>query len=223
MGLDMYLERYPRYKDIRPENIHALEDFVEWKNDPEAQKYSLEEWCGWSESLVPNAKDGEYLKQFLTTRYYAWDTDRKYPHTRVYEQVAYWRKANQIHGWFVKNVQGGVDDCAYHDEVTKEKLEELINICQEILLKAELAAGKIANGYRFDANGKMLPIMQDGCFVTNSEVCEKLLPTESGYFFGNTEYNEFYINDVRYTYETLKKVLEETDFEKQMLFYCSSW
>ncbi len=37
-------------------------------------------------------------------------------------EVGYWRKANQIHNWFVKNVQGGVDDCGYYG-VTKEKLE----------------------------------------------------------------------------------------------------
>ena len=24
--------------------------------------------------------------------------------------ICYWRKANQIHGWFVENIQGGVDD-----------------------------------------------------------------------------------------------------------------
>lgn len=25
--------------------------------------------------------------------------------------VGYWRKANAIHGWFVKHVQGGKDEC----------------------------------------------------------------------------------------------------------------
>ena len=27
------------------------------------------------------------------------------------ESFGYWRKANQIHKWFVDNVQGGIDDC----------------------------------------------------------------------------------------------------------------
>lgn len=27
------------------------------------------------------------------------------------KDVMYWRKANQIHNWFVKHVQNGVDDC----------------------------------------------------------------------------------------------------------------
>lgn len=46
--------------------------------------------------------------------------------------AAYWRKANAIHNWFVKNVQGGVDDC--HDyPVTAEQLLELRNKCAAIL------------------------------------------------------------------------------------------
>ena len=26
-------------------------------------------------------------------------------------RLAYWRKANQVHAWFVEQVQGGKDDC----------------------------------------------------------------------------------------------------------------
>lgn len=40
------------------------------------------------------------------------------------EEVGYWRKANQIHKWFVENVQGGIDNCDYH-EVSKAQLEKL--------------------------------------------------------------------------------------------------
>ena len=29
----------------------------------------------------------------------------------ISERIGYWRKANQIHNWFVENVQGGEDDC----------------------------------------------------------------------------------------------------------------
>lgn len=45
----------------------------------------------------------------------------------VIEQVAYWRKANQIHRWFVDNVQNGKDDCRDYDlEETKRQLEPLL-------------------------------------------------------------------------------------------------
>ena len=29
----------------------------------------------------------------------------------IEEEVGYWRKANQIHRWFVTNIQDGVDNC----------------------------------------------------------------------------------------------------------------
>ena len=39
-------------------------------------------------------------------------------------EVCYWRKANQIHNWFVENVQDGDDDCRDY-YVSEEDLEEL--------------------------------------------------------------------------------------------------
>ena len=41
-------------------------------------------------------------------------------------KVWYWRKANQIHGWMVKNVQKGEDDCGlYH--VNEQQIESLLD------------------------------------------------------------------------------------------------
>lgn len=36
----------------------------------------------------------------------------------------YWRKANQIHGWFVKNVQNNNDDCGLY-EVSIDQIKKL--------------------------------------------------------------------------------------------------
>ena len=44
-------------------------------------------------------------------------------------EVGYWRKANQIHGWFVDNVQDGVDDCGTY-QVSREKIAELLELCE---------------------------------------------------------------------------------------------
>lgn len=48
------------------------------------------------------------------------------------QEVAYWRKANQIHGWFVDNVQGGVDECQ-ESPVSRRQLETLRQLCMEAL------------------------------------------------------------------------------------------
>jgi len=42
--------------------------------------------------------------------------------------VAYWRKSNQIHNWFVINVQRGEDDCGEY-YVSNNKIKELVNTC----------------------------------------------------------------------------------------------
>ena len=53
-------------------------------------------------------------------------------------EAGYWRKANQIHNWFVQNVQDGEDDCrsAY---VSQEKLTELRELCQRAIDNPEQA------------------------------------------------------------------------------------
>lgn len=47
-------------------------------------------------------------------------------------RAGYWRKANQIHEWFVKNVQGGEDECKPH-WVSREQLIELQSLCHQVL------------------------------------------------------------------------------------------
>lgn len=58
--------------------------------------------------------------------------------------VAYWRKANAIHQWFVDNVQGGEDDCRDY-RVSVEALRELRDLCRGLLVKRdpELAAEEL--------------------------------------------------------------------------------
>ena len=46
------------------------------------------------------------------------------PHGYVEFCVGYWRKAHDVHRWFVQNAQNGVDECQ-STEVTREQLEEL--------------------------------------------------------------------------------------------------
>lgn len=102
-------------------------------------------------------------------------------------EVGYWRKANQIHKWFVDNVQDGVDNCAtYYVDV--EQLKELKSICEAILNDHSLA--------------------------------EELLPTSEGFFFGGTEYDDFYFNDLKDTIDIINYCL---DLDYDYFEYSSSW
>ena len=106
----------------------------------------------------------------------------------VVEEAGYWRKANQIHRWFVENVQRGTDDCGSY-WVSREKLEELLDLCKRV--------------------------------KEDNSLADELLPSASGFFFGGTEYDEWYFNDIDNTIQIIEECLsdeEADDFE-----YHSSW
>ncbi len=103
--------------------------------------------------------------------------------------VGYWRKANQIHYWFVKNIQNNNDDQNEY-WVPRERLEKLLEICKKVL----------------ESKSKNL--------------AKKLLPTQSGFFFGSNKYDDNYYFQVEKTIKILEKALK---LPKKWEFYYSSW
>lgn len=110
------------------------------------------------------------------------------PVKEVQIEAGYWRKANHIHDWFVQNVQNGEDECRPH-YVAREQLQELKDVCEQVLADRSKAA--------------------------------ELLPTASGFFFGSTDYDEGYFQDIEATIQIINDCLalpNSWDFE-----YRSSW
>lgn len=142
-------------------------------------------------------------------------------YNRDLSEIAYWRKVNQVHKWFVDNVQNGVDDCNYY-LVSKEQIIQLRDICKEILNNVELVDSKVINGWK-TVDGKMVENYEDGKMIKNPEICERLLPTQEGFFFGNYEYNQLYLDGIEYTYNILNAILDILDFDDYEVYYGSSW
>lgn len=106
--------------------------------------------------------------------------------------IGYWRKANAIHRWFVENIQEGIDDCGNY-YVSRGQLKTLKTLCEDSL--------------------------QWGKYRNPSE--EPPLKTQSGFFFGSTDYDEWYIADLKDTIKIIDKCLALSlnyDF-----YYSSSW
>lgn len=224
MGLDMYLNRMPRHKEVTANQVSAVEEWFSYEERPEKYAHcTFEEWCGFREQDLPDKNTIKYFRNIRTFNYPAWDTEKKWGSWRIIQQVGYWRKANQIHNWFVENVQDGEDDCDYHHEVTKEMLELLKATCAAVIKASKLVPGTLIDGYEYTKDGQRIPMYQDGLVIEDSTVAERLLPTTCGFFFGGTNYDEWYVNDLKETIEIIDKVLEETDFETQMIYYVSSW
>ena len=147
------------------------------------------------------------LDMYLTGRMYVseWSTPENYEAVKgVFPQIpwkingvsfeaGYWRKANQIHKWFVDNVQDGVDECKEH-EVSREQMEQLLSVCKRVIADPKLG--------------------------------EELLPAASGFFFGPTEYDEFYLGNIEDTISILEEILSPENEEKYRFvdfYYQSSW
>lgn len=103
------------------------------------------------------------------------------------KELGYWRKANQIHNWFVENIQNGIDDQAEYP-VSIENLEELRSLCKKILNDKNLA--------------------------------EDLLPTQSGFFFGSTEYDEWYFQNIKDTIQIIDEALIDLQEEEVLVYTC---
>lgn len=118
--------------------------------------------------------------------------------------IGYWRKANQIHRWFVTNVQNGVDDQGEY-LVTKEQAQTLRDVC------AEAAKCFTSSGKRTKQGGK--------------DRLKRLLPTQDGFFFGSTEYDEWYLAALKNTIMILDDVLSgaSIDWNTERLFYTVWW
>jgi hypothetical protein len=110
----------------------------------------------------------------------------------VVERVGQWRKFNALHKWFVENVQGGEDDCREY-EVRYEQLEELHDLLQQM---------KANKG--------------------DTEFAQSQLPTQSGFFFGSTDYDQFYWGDIDMSIEILGECLREKENYSEY-YYRSSW
>lgn len=165
MGLDMFLFEVPKIGDMTCEEVLSVQVNLGKLKSERNELY---------EQVKPHIKNfvkyGHKWKSLLT-------------------EVAYWRKANQIHHWFVENVQAGVDLCDPY-EVNHNQLEKLHRLCVKVI---------------------------------DTRQASELLPTQPGFFFGSTDYDDFYDLDLEYTKSTTEILLKTFNFDTHYLVYQSSW
>jgi hypothetical protein len=137
----------------------------------------------------------------------------------ITEEVAYWRKANQIHGWFCNNCEEVVADVKYY--VTKENLEELLKACKtvlETLNKIPKVKKEVVGGWR---DGKEYMVEVEG-YDNTDEVLE-LLPPTPGFFFGSLEIDEYYKEEIEDTIKVLEDELSTEGSDYPEYEYYASW
>lgn len=129
-------------------------------------------------------------------------------HAEVKVCLAYWRKANAIHRWLVANVQDGNDDGGTYP-VTRDQLLELRKVCSDVLSASELAEGEVTTAIVYDTDDPAgRKVTEEGQVLADTTVAEQLLPTTSGFFFGSTDYDQWYYGELESTIEQIDAMLE---------------
>ena len=208
MGLDMYVTI--RHKDTQSK----LEAYEAWE-----QKYSYEEWQRLTEEQREEWRNSE----------------PEYDENMYGKELMSWRKANQIHNWFVKNCQNGVDDCERY-VITVADLMKLKELCEKILTMTEKH-----KEMRYTSYGATEKEEVDVLCLTleGVEYASEHLPSRSGFFFGGTEYDAWYVWELENTVEQINDTLDTINCEygfalnsdlvtgeykgDYIIEYCASW
>lgn len=140
----------------------------------------------------------------------------------VIEEIAYWRKFNALHGWFVTNLANQVDDCKeiYVSEENLKELHELLMKVQETLNNA-----KTVETVHKDWNGNDYTVESFDCENELNEL--GFVPTE-GFFFGGQNIDSYFKNNVDNTVKVFEEILAEIEENKKNglsseYYYRASW
>lgn len=208
MSLIMYLNRAPRYKDITIQDIKLMESFFRWHHENETKGShsggSFEQWCGHSESELPNLHTIKYFYEFYKKRTVYAEGVGAQEVFSILEQTSRIVKANQIFGWFYKNVMHKQANKNYF-EVTKSQLESLLSDCK-----------KVKDSFVVTENNK---------YIVDESIAKEHLPVfeNGGYFFGSINYDETYAKQVVDMITIIEDILEATNFDKQVIYFNAIW
>ena len=140
-------------------------------------------------------------------------------HDDILSGVIYWRKANSIHAFFCDNgalEADGQEDVGYY----LVGRDAILNLIERIT--AIISDKPKQEQVKYYDVSKSAEVTETVDYQLNITLAEELLPTRSGFFFGNTDYNYWYYTDLVRTADLLKKELAAVP-NQQVWFYYASW
>ena len=215
MALIIHFERVPRYQNmwtkeyetLPRETVERVNEYYNWRKAKHAgyANGTFKDWCGLTEDMLPDKYTMNYYREFYNEKkvYNDYDGELIEKET-IFEDLCRLVKMNQIFNWLINNVTDGKIDKEYH-EVTNEQMFELYK-----------ALRMVKRAISYD-NGKFK--------VEDEEVAKKYMPLmeEVPPFWGVSEYNEVYAEQVVNAYFTIDKIRRYTNFEKETLYFVTSW
>ena len=98
---------------------------------------------------------------------------------------------------------------ALHSYIVKTFANGIDN-CQDIIL------------YKEDVE-QIKKVLDDVLKANTEEKAREILPIQSRFFFGETDYDEFYFNEAKVAADLMQSLLDNFDFENYQLVYQASW
>lgn len=136
----------------------------------------------------------------------------------ITEELMYWRKANQIHGWFVSHCEELIPDVKYH--VTLKDLKNLLQDCRAVIDMLENSPKKTIKVHTGFADGENT---YSDVEVYDNESVMDILPPTSGFFFGSEEIDEYYLEDIHETISFITEELKSNPDDYEEYEYYASW
>ena len=134
------------------------------------------------------------------------------------ETLAYFRKVNFIQKFFEDKYEVPDDERV---PITKEDLQGLADLCDRVMSKFEEWDGAKE---ALDSDDYVEPPKHI------QDYADELLPTCDGFFFGSTDYDNWYFNNVKDVRDTVREILQEVedtyeveDADNYQLFYRAWW
>lgn len=209
MGLDIYFHKVKKVRSSKNEPLKSIDEYSEL-NDERAKK-SFTDFAANALEKLENAKDdaAEY--------------------ERIYNEI-FPKKMSEFtkYSWQYEKMCNDT----YPIDLVREFFERF---GKTYFAESDAYFRKVNFVYRFFED----KLEEECCFVTKSDIeelisrCDKvmadhslaqeLLPTRSGFFFGSTDYDDWYYKDLEDCKEQMTKLLEDYDEDTDVIFVIMSW
>lgn len=203
MGLDIYFYKTKESKETINETYNFIEQqqqevITKLVNDVLNNTISKVEFLSCMTPYIRYGFQRNELSEWLDLENQDVKTEKLNNFIKYYcvNEDLYFRKVNFIYGYFADKLEN--EQCW----VDKEELEDIVNSCKEILDQYYDESA--------EDNSKAI------------ELAKELLPTTNGFFFGSTEYDEYYFNDLEDVAYKLEMFLGELE-DDESIFVVMSW
>ena len=228
MGLDMYLGRYYRTKNNKSsfnvEETQNLTDLYSGNHlfsecpaclEDIAKEISITNVCYDMKKISKDFADGKDLK------------------------VCGFSVGKVLFRNYEENIELDLNEDMIEKDYTVQKAETVYIVDGNYEVAYWRKANQIRNWFvehidefEYDDDGEYYGVTKDlleeliaDCkkVLSNHDLAEEILPTSGGFFFGSTEYDEYYFEQLKDTIEQCEKVIAETDWDNEVVVYHESW